>query len=573
MESLVAILASISVRALLLAGIGALTLWVLRVKISAIKHAVWSVVVAGMMLGGMLTTLLPPVPIRVLRPIPRQTSRPAPLPVSAGALTSLPPFERSGRPVWQWAALSTYAIVTLVLLSRLAVGCLFVRRLLRAAEPVGRLGCLKSSCFESSWISVPMTVGWMRPKILLPVSWRQWSPPKLESVLAHEEAHVRRADWVIGIMARLNRCMFWFHPLAWWLDRHIAALAEQACDDSALAVVADRQQYAEALLDMARAVRLSEGRLMWHAIAMAKGVQVAKRIDRILDETRPVPRVAGRTLWAALLMGSLPILYVASTARLTAQAPSGPGRASETKLDPRWQQWLDVDTAYIMTHEERRAFILLKTDEEREQFTEQFWSRRDPTPGTSANEFKDEHYRRIAYANDHYSTATIPGWASDRGRNYILFGPADELESHPQGRIANPSPSEAWRYRYIEGIGANATFLFTDPDHTGAYSLTLDQTEVVYRIGAGVTPPSVVQKREPGYTAAARAAKLQGTTVLSVVVGTTGFPYNISVVQSLDAGLDQKAIEAVREWRFRPGQKDGQPVPVTARIEINFRLL
>ena len=102
------------------------------------------------------------------------------------------------------------------------------------------------------------------------------------------------------------------------------------------------------------------------------------------------------------------------------------------ELETPYRKWLNEDVAYIITDEERSAFKRLQTDEEREQFIEQFWLRRDPTPDTFENEFREEHYRRIAYANEHYASG-IPGWETDRGRIYITFGPPDEIESHPSG--------------------------------------------------------------------------------------------------------------------------------------------
>ena len=99
------------------------------------------------------------------------------------------------------------------------------------------------------------------------------------------------------------------------------------------------------------------------------------------------------------------------------------------ELETPYRNWLNVDVNYIITDEERQAFKRFTTDEERQQFIEQFWLRRDPTPDTEENEFKEEHYRRIAYANERYASG-IPGWKSDRGRIYITFGPPDEIESH-----------------------------------------------------------------------------------------------------------------------------------------------
>jgi len=100
------------------------------------------------------------------------------------------------------------------------------------------------------------------------------------------------------------------------------------------------------------------------------------------------------------------------------------------ELESPYRKWLEEDVVYIITDEERRAFKNLQTDEEREQFIEQFWLRRDPTPDTVENEYKEEHYRRIAYANERFASG-IPGWKTDRGRIYITFGPPDEIESHP----------------------------------------------------------------------------------------------------------------------------------------------
>jgi len=108
-------------------------------------------------------------------------------------------------------------------------------------------------------------------------------------------------------------------------------------------------------------------------------------------------------------------------------------KALKQELSKTYKKWLDEDVVYIISDEERKAFKQLSNDEERDQFIEAFWQRRDPTPDTEENEFKEEHYRRIEYANEHFA-AGIPGWKSDRGRIYIMYGPADEIDSHPSGR-------------------------------------------------------------------------------------------------------------------------------------------
>ncbi len=165
-----------------------------------------------------------------------------------------------------------------------------------------------------------------------------------------------------------------------------------------------------------------------------------------------------------------------------------------------YRKWLNEDVAYIITDEERKAFSRFETDEEREQFIEQFWLRRDPTPDSQENEYKEEHYRRIAYANERYASG-IPGWKSDRGRIYITFGPPDEIESRPSGGTyerpyeegggtTSTYPFEKWRYRYIDGIGTDVMIEFVDTTMTGEYRMTMDPSEkdaLLYVPGAGLT--------------------------------------------------------------------------------------
>ena len=162
-------------------------------------------------------------------------------------------------------------------------------------------------------------------------------------------------------------------------------------------------------------------------------------------------------------------------------------KAIQKELESPYKKWLTEEVPYIITSEERAAFKKLSTDDEREQFIENFWERRNPNPGSPENEFKEEYYRRIAYANEHYASG-IPGWKTDRGRIYIMYGPPDENDSHPSGGtyIRPPEegggetttyPWEQWRYRYIDGIGTNIILEFVDPTMTGEYHLTMDPGE------------------------------------------------------------------------------------------------
>jgi GWxTD domain-containing protein len=170
------------------------------------------------------------------------------------------------------------------------------------------------------------------------------------------------------------------------------------------------------------------------------------------------------------------------------------------ELSKTYKKWLNEDVVWIITEEERAAFKQLSNDEERDNFIEAFWQRRDPTPDTEENEYKEEHYRRIAYANEHFA-AGIPGWKTDRGRIYIMYGKADEIDSHPSGgSYSRPTeegggetstfPFETWRYRYLEGIGQEVIIEFVDTCMCGDYHMTLDRSEkdaLKYTPNAGLT--------------------------------------------------------------------------------------
>ena len=175
-------------------------------------------------------------------------------------------------------------------------------------------------------------------------------------------------------------------------------------------------------------------------------------------------------------------------------------RGLKQELSKTYKKWLDEDVRWIITDEERAAFKQLSNDEERDNFIEAFWQRRDPTPDTEENEFKEEHYRRIAYANEHFA-AGVPGWKTDRGRVYIVYGKPDETDSHPSGGTyerpmeegggeTSTFPFETWRYRYIEGIGQEVIMEFVDTCMCGEYHMTIDRSEkdaLLYTPNAGLT--------------------------------------------------------------------------------------
>src|SRR5260221_478388 len=172
----------------------------------------------------------------------------------------------------------------------------------------------------------------------------------------------------------------------------------------------------------------------------------------------------------------------------------------KVELTKVYKKWLNEDVVWIITDQERAAFKQLSNDEERDNFIEAFWQRRDPTPDTEENEYKEEHYQRIAYSNEHFA-AGVPGWRTDRGRMYIMYGKPDEIESHPSGGTyerpmeegggeTSTFPFETWRYRYLEGIGQEIIIEFVDTCMCGEYHMTIDRSEkdaLLYTPNAGLT--------------------------------------------------------------------------------------
>lgn len=202
-----------------------------------------------------------------------------------------------------------------------------------------------------------------------------------------------------------------------------------------------------------------------------------KRIHRLI-----YPRTGGA--WAPFV-GVL-ILVVMAAATVSAWPAKSSQSNSESKqsetekaLDPAYSKWLNEDVVYLIDQTERTAFLRLTTNEERDKFVVQFWERRNPTPG-APNKFKEEHYRRIAYTNSHFASG-MPGWKTDRGHIYILYGPPDELEAHPQAAV----PKEEWLYQNMPGAGKNSIFTFVDSSGSGDYRLSPGAPFVEKQAGSG----------------------------------------------------------------------------------------
>ncbi|HEY1676987.1 MAG TPA: M56 family metallopeptidase [Candidatus Sulfotelmatobacter sp.] len=237
-------------------------------------------------------------------------------------------------PVIPWRALATviYFVVALGLLVRVMVGIIFSHRLLRSSAPVSahrvtsRIssgnGLPLAKVVESARVSVPVTIGILRSRIILPVDWHEWENAKLDAVLAHELSHVARRDPLAQFLSLLHRATFWFSPLAWWLDRHLASLAEQASDEAALCCGADRNDYARVLLGFFETLHATPGRVWWQGVSMAKAGQAEKRLERILAWKGMVTMNLKKSVIIALFALALPAAYL--TAAVHAAGPQEP---------------------------------------------------------------------------------------------------------------------------------------------------------------------------------------------------------------------------------------------------------
>jgi TonB family protein len=498
----------------------------------------------------------------------------------------------------------------------------------------------------------PVTFGTWKPVIILPQAIITALPPEeIRVILGHELAHHRRWDpWFLRLHV-VASAIWWFNPVYWLLSRTVRSVREDCCDDMVVAAgIASRESYCQTLLQAARVTCSSP--VTGAALAyFGEPHPLHRRFNRIMIAKSIVfPKLAG---WGMLAVSVLALLLLpgvksralaqnsvrnatspqsgnlalpelaaamqtaagslttestvpegnrkSQTSASTPQAPS----AQENSIPPYYRKWLEEDVAYIISDAERSAFKKLTNDKERDAFIEQFWVRRNREPYSSGNSFKEEHYRRIAYANEHFAWH-MPGWKTDRGRIYIMYGKPDKLESHPTGGAYNRPlnegggtvstyPFEDWWYRHIDGVGDDIMIEFVDPSMTAEYRMAMSPEEkdaLINVPGAGLTlaqqpdssrvyvvgepsvkAPEVLNQTLPPYTDEARAARVEGIVLIQAIIRKDGTVDSFKTLRGLGFGLDESAINTIAtKWRFRPGTFNGEPVDVQANIEVSFRL-
>jgi GWxTD domain-containing protein len=467
------------VRATVIATATAIVLSLARIRTPAVLHGTWASVVIAMLLLPLWTIWGPSASIPVLpqRVATASVAVRPPVAIDAGSVPQAEGARSQLEPMsaprdtsawsWQHLALGIYGLMACALLVRLAAGTVRAHALIRQSVP--RAGRLTNAACAS-----PVTVGWLRPVVILPADWEEWSGAKLDAVLAHEHAHVRRRDPLVQWLALLNRALFWFHPLAWWLERRLSILAEQASDDAVLGRGHDPQDYSEYLLEIATAAG-RPARLNLAGVFMP-GVFLPQRIRRILAGVATPSVSRARMVCAVAACASVSVLSVVATPVRAALPQAGnPSRLVIRPLQYRWippessrpqpvsLEWMDGDewafqVQSIIRNEELVAYSRLETARQRDAFIARFWGDRDPSPGTPENEFEAEYTRRVQFASERFGASGQPGFGfdTDRGRTYLMFGSPDAIDREGSG----DNQLEIWRYADVAGIGSDVRIRF-----------------------------------------------------------------------------------------------------------------
>ncbi len=338
--AVVRIVVESSLQSAALAHCGGGILAAARIRSGAVRHGAWVAVLCGMMLMPLLSRIAPKVDVPIQlpslesadEPAPSQRVRPMPVvfvgqpPKFVAPKGSFKPGSSAvpwrERVPWVLVSLALYGAGVLFLLARLIPGWQVVRHITRGSVPAPFLISGAIVC-ESELVSTPLTVGLLSPRIVLPASWTGWTDTKLQAVLAHEATHVRNRDSLVNLAAYLNRCVFWFHPLAWWLEKKLASTAEHASDEAGARAIGDVKEYARVLIEVAAAICPGQRRYAFVGAGMKGDGGLEERIDRILldDVVRVVSPARKMTVAAACATAIIAIAACRQTSATAGKAP------------------------------------------------------------------------------------------------------------------------------------------------------------------------------------------------------------------------------------------------------------
>jgi TonB family protein len=525
------------------------------------------------------------------------------------------------------AVLAVWLAGVVLLFLRLGIGLIIARRMMSAAtQPpprdllhvfdrlARRIEVTRPiRLLQSALVQVPTVIGWLRPVVLIPLGCLSGlSPTQVEAILVHELSHIRRHDYLVSVLQSIVEALLFYHPAVWWVSRHIRREREHCCDDLAV-------QYAEDALTYARALSLlEEHRSALPAIALgANGGILTMRIKRLLGskESAAAPQLVALTLLGLVIAATGICVTTAARAQNNptllqqsqyeslvnnGSAPaSRPQAVTETPssaaIAAQYQAWLDQDVRWLVSPQERAAFLQLTSDAERDHFIEQFWQRRN-SPGSAPDSYRAEHYRRIAYANQNFTAAGVVGWESDRGRTYIVNGAPSTVDSHSSS-VQYGHPYQTWSYvttqlTFVDFCDCGNYQLVAQPSTNSSPSnpqpKKIERTAVrnisyrpiaapqpesakPVRVSAGAMAGQVLSRVNPIYPPDTKAAHVEGAVVLHAVISKTGEVRDLNVVSG-PAELRTSAIDAIHQWIYKPYLLNGQPTEVETTITVNYKL-
>ncbi|HUB78630.1 MAG TPA: TonB family protein [Bryobacteraceae bacterium] len=483
--------------------------------------------------------------------------------------------------------------------------------------------------------TMPLSFGVLHPAILLPADAREWSEERRRVVLLHELAHIRRGDLATQLMARVAVAIFWWNPLAWKVWREFVKERERAADDLVLTAGERATAYASQLLEIARSMQAAPA-LVSAAAAIARPSQLEGRLMAILDGNTNRKSLSSRALLAAtVLTVALVAPFAALQAQDRPAAVAEPNLDATIQSAVAQTNYEILDNAaasFLRARKYDEAQKLLEmgltlraksSGESSTAYAEGLMKLGDLAARRGKGADAVSFYTEAVALGD--TPTTVPGLIFLASNALGKKDPVTAESFIDRALAVTPSGTEAGRALTVKGNIAVANgldgvaelqylqALAQDPPRSPEAALTMESyarlltsedrqgeadallaqalpirqaqvekisthaaatvTEGAVKVGRDVAPPRLASKQEPEYSEDARSTKLQGTVLLSITVGTDGEAHDFKLLHSLGFGLDEKAAEAVSEWRFKPGTRDGAPVPVQATIEVNFRLL
>jgi TonB family protein len=496
---------------------------------AAVRHALLAVTFVILLILPIAALLTPPRRIAIVTTAPPPRAF-APVPATTAAIH--PAVAASRAPSPGTILFTTWLAGSIVFLVPVTIGLWQVRSLRRSALPAQRGQSIadaltagagharRSAVLLHEAVPGPITCGFIRPAIILPRDAQAWDDESLARAIVHELGHVSRADWFTQCLARTLCAVYWFHPLVWMAWRRLALEAERACDDEVISRF-EATAYADQLVGLAQ--RLSAARSP--LLAMANRADLSTRVAAVLDSGQPRGRAGRLSVALAGLVAATLVIAVSPLALVIAQQSSGPRFLAKTQL---------VTVTVTVSDAGGKPIEGLRTGD--------FVLTEDNVPQEiSFFEFRSVPQNSVPsyYVLGYYTAATSPADQFHKIEVTLKNDSSAKL-TFRQGYYTRPTP-------HLPAANAAAPL--------------------------GLTLPVLLSKIEPEYTEEARKAKYQGNVLLDVEIDASGRVVDVRVTRAIGLGLDEKAVEAVRKWKFRPAMKDGAPITTHSEVEVTFRLL